>query len=86
MRRIHFTEQLIQEGDMIVAYCPELDVSRRRSTASEARANLHTALQLFIEKAAKMGTLKDILREAVYDIDDQDMKAPTIGVERQELV
>lgn len=85
MRRIHFTEQLIQEGELIVAYCPELDVSSCGSTASEARANLQTALQLFIEEAARMDTLREILREAGYDIDAHDMKSPTISVQRQEL-
>jgi predicted RNase H-like HicB family nuclease len=61
MRRMLFTEQLMREGEMVVAYCPELDVSSCGHTAEEARSNLQTALRLFIEEAANMGTLKQIL-------------------------
>ncbi len=61
MRRMLFTEQLMREGEMVVAYCPELDVSSCGHTAEEARSNLQTALRLFVEEAANMGTLKQIL-------------------------
>jgi predicted RNase H-like HicB family nuclease len=85
-RTMHFTEQLIREGNMVVAYCPELDVSSCGYTPEEARTNLQTALRLFLEEAAKMGTLKQILIEAGYEVQDVDMESPTISVERRELV
>jgi predicted RNase H-like HicB family nuclease len=66
-RTILFTEQLTREGEMVVAYCPELDVSTCGYTIEEARTNLQTALRLFIEEAAKMGTLRQILSEAGYN-------------------
>jgi predicted RNase H-like HicB family nuclease len=81
-----FTEQLMQEGDMIVAYCPELDVSSCGYTVDEARRNLQTALRLFIEEAAKLGTLQQILSEAGYDTAQAVMQSPTISVERRKLV
>jgi predicted RNase H-like HicB family nuclease len=81
-----FTEQLMQEGDMIVAYCPELDVSSCGYTVDEARCNLQTALRLFIEEAAKLGTLQQILSEAGYDTAQAVMLSPTISVERRKLV
>ena len=86
MRTVLFTEQLMREGDMIVAYCPELDVSSCGHTAAEARTNLQTALRLFIEEAAKMGTLREILAEAGYDVDEMVMQSPTISIESRELV
>jgi predicted RNase H-like HicB family nuclease len=86
VRMMHFTEQLMQEGNMVVAYCPELDVSSCGHTVAEARSNLQTALRLFIEEAARMGTLREILGEAGYDVDEIVMQSPTISVERQELV
>ena len=42
-----FTEQLMREGVMVVAYCPELDVSSCGHTVEEARSNLQTALPLW---------------------------------------
>ena len=81
-----FMEQLIQEGETIVAYCPELDISSCGDTITQARANLQTALRLFLEEAAKMGTLRQILLEAGYDTDAQVLYSPTISVERRELI
>jgi predicted RNase H-like HicB family nuclease len=81
-----FTEQLIQDGETIVAYCPELDISSCGDTIAQARANLQTALRLFLEEAAKMGTLRQILLEAGYDTDAQVLYSPTISVERRELI
>ena len=77
-RTVLFTGQLLREGDMVAAYCPELDVSSCGYTLEEARSNLQTALRLFVEEAAKMGTLKQVLAEARYDIDDVVMRTPTI--------
>ena len=85
MRTLFFTEQLFREGDMLVAYCPELDVSSCGRTVAESRANLGTALHLFLEEAAKMGTLKDILDEAGYDTDDTVMLSPMISIDRKEM-
>lgn len=56
-----FTEQLMREGEMVVAHCPELDVSSCGHAVEEARSDLQMALRLFIEEAANMGTLKQIL-------------------------
>lgn len=85
-RTMLFTEQMIREDDMVVAYCPELDVSSCGYTTEEARANLQTALRLFIEEAARKGSLKEILAEAGYDVQDAVMQSPTISIERRELV
>ncbi len=71
-----FTEQLIREGDTVVAYCPELDVSSCGATTEQARAHLRTAIRLFLEEAARMGTLAEILTEAGYDLSRTVLTSP----------
>ena len=68
-KRMLFTEQLLREADMIVAYCPELDVSSCGYTFEEAHGNLQTAQRLLLEEAAKLGRLCQILSEVGYDTD-----------------
>lgn len=88
MDKVHslvFTEQLFREDDVIIAYCPELDVSSCGHTEEEARNNLQTALHLFLEEAARMGTLSDILSEAGYDISQQLMLSPMFSVSFRQL-
>jgi len=85
MRKLVFIEQLIREGEMIVAYCPELDVSSCGYTVPEARNNLQTALRLFLEEASRMDTLRDILLEAGYDLGRETLPSPTISIGTQEM-
>lgn len=85
MRSLVFTEQLFREDDAIIAYCPELDVSSCGHTEEEARRNLQTALRLFLEEAAKMGTLSEILSEAGYDISQSLMLSPMFSVSIRQL-
>ncbi len=85
-KTVRFTEQLMQEGETFVAYCPELDVSSCGYSADEARRNLQTALRLFLEEAARLGSLRQILSEAGYDTHQAVMESPTISIERRELV
>jgi len=63
---IEFDMIVLKEQKAFVAYSPELDVSSCGDTVEEAKANLKTAVRLFIEEAEKMGTLEDILTEAGY--------------------
>ena len=85
MRSIVFTEQLIQEGSASVAYCPELDVSSCGDSVEQARENLRTAMRLFLEEAARMGTLADILTEAGYDVTREVLTSPVIETTQQTL-
>jgi predicted RNase H-like HicB family nuclease len=63
---IHFTTQVFKEGRTFVAHTPQLDVSSCGGTKEKALANLLEAVRLFLEEAAKMGTLDQILDEAGY--------------------
>lgn len=85
MYSLIFTEQLIREGRTIVAYCPELDVSSCGATVEQARQNLRTAIRLFLEEAARMGTLTDILAEAGYDLTQEVLASPVMETTKQKL-
>ena len=63
---IEFDMIVLKEEKAFVAYSPGLDVSSCGDTVEEAKANLKTAVRLFVEEAEKMGTLEDILTEAGY--------------------
>jgi hypothetical protein len=66
-REISLTLQVWKEGASHVAYTPELDISSCGKTASQAKARLREAVSLFIEAAADMGTLEEILAEAGFE-------------------
>lgn len=67
MLRIDFDAIVFQEGETYIAFSPKLDVSSCGNTVDEAKGNLKTAVRLFLEESAKMGTLEDILEEAGYE-------------------
>lgn len=60
---IQFTTRTFKEGHHFVAHALELDVSSCGKTKEKALDNLKEAIRLFLEEAAKMGTLKQILKE-----------------------
>jgi len=66
MLAIEFDTIFFKEGEAVVAYCPELDVSSCGIDIGQARTNLKTAVRLFVEEAQKMGTLEDILEESGF--------------------
>ena len=76
------SEQIWKEGNMYTSYCPELDVASCGQTVDEARKNLREALEIFIEKISKLGTLEELLEEAGYDLSSQD----DVLVKRKELI
>jgi predicted RNase H-like HicB family nuclease len=67
MFQIEFDGIVFKEEKTFISYCPKLDVSSCGNTVDEARTNLKTAVRLFLEEAAKMGTLEDILEESGYE-------------------
>ncbi len=81
-KQIIVSEQIWKEGRMYTSYCPELDVASCGKTVSEARKNLREALEIFIEETYKVGTLKDLLEEAGYDLSSTE----EILVKRKEII
>ena len=79
MLQIEFDAIVFKEGETFIAYSPKLDVSSCGHTIDEARKNLTTAVRLFLEEAARMGTMEDILSEAGYEArDSSQWVAPRI--------
>jgi predicted RNase H-like HicB family nuclease len=66
-KEIALTVQVWKEGASHVAYSPELDISSCGKTASQAKTRLREAVSLFIEEAARMGTLQEILAESGFE-------------------
>jgi hypothetical protein len=64
---IALSVQVWKEGASHVAYSPELDVSSCAKTASQAKSRLKEAVSLFLEEAARMGTLDEILAESGFE-------------------
>jgi len=81
-KQIIVSEQIWKEGRMYTSYCPELDVASCGRTVDEARKNLKEALEIFIEETSKIGTLRDLLEEAGYDLSSKE----DILVKRKELI
>jgi predicted RNase H-like HicB family nuclease len=66
MTKITFRAEILQEGDLYVGPCPELNVSSFGETVEEARRSLHEAMEAFIEECEAMGTLEDVMSEAGF--------------------
>lgn len=64
---IHFTVFVWKEDGAHVAYASDLDVSSCGNSVREAKARLREAVILYLEQAARMGTLGDILSEGGFE-------------------
>ncbi|MFC1596011.1 type II toxin-antitoxin system HicB family antitoxin [Candidatus Margulisiibacteriota bacterium] len=84
----HLSVEFIQEDDnVIVAYCPALDVSTSGSTLEEAQKNFEECYKLFIEETNKMGTLEDVLLDCGWKkikVKDHKEYAPPLVIHRIE--
>lgn len=76
MLRISYTTHVFKEGDVFIAYVPELDVSSCGDTAEAARKNIQDAVRGFLETTEEMGTFQEILEEAGYRLEGESWKPP----------
>ncbi len=76
MQEIDYTVHMFKEGEIYVAYVPELDVSSCGATDEEARKNIREAVRGFVETSRDMGTLAEILDEAGYVREGNAWRAP----------
>lgn len=58
MKNLVITEEIWKEGNMYVAYCPELDVVSCGREVEEARKNLLDVIEIHLEETARIGTIK----------------------------
>lgn len=66
MKSLAFTGILRKEEKGYSAFCPEFEVASCGNTIEEAKKNLIEAVELYLESAKQLGTLKDILDEAGF--------------------
>ncbi len=78
LKSVQFTCRLSKEDDMVVAVCPEFNVSSFGDTSEEAVASLHEAVSLFLEECQRMGTLEAVLDEAGYRLVEPRGRRPLV--------
>ncbi len=79
--KFRLTEEIWKEGNMYVAYCPELDVSSCGEDVQQAKKNLAEAILINIEETKKLGTFEKFLEETgLENLNDEVFAA------RKELV
>ena len=76
--KIEFTSQVFKEGRMFVAHTPELDISSCATTKTKALENLQEAVRLFLEEAERVGSLRQILKEAGFSKRNRTMVGPKL--------
>ncbi len=74
MKNLIITQEIWKEGNMYTSYCPELDVASCGRTIEEAQKNLIEVILIQLEETAKMGTLKEFLENAGYEIKVEEVK------------
>ncbi len=80
---IEYTIHIMSEGNQFIAHALPLDVMSSGKTPDEARKALYEAVDLFLDTAAEMGTLDEILLETGYEFVDGKWKSPAwVAVER----
>jgi len=84
---IDYTLQIWREGKQYVAHAMPLDVMSSGPTPDSARRALEEAVRLFLNTAADMGTLAQVLDEAGYQQENGRWVSPEwIATEKQSAV
>jgi predicted RNase H-like HicB family nuclease len=65
--KLRVTEELWREGNMYVAYCPELDIPSCGHSVEQAKKNLREVIVINLEEADKQGRLSAFLESAGLD-------------------
>jgi predicted RNase H-like HicB family nuclease len=84
-KKIKFNAQVWKEGDMYIAYAPQLDVSSCGKTIGKAKKNIKEAVGLFLSEAQKMGTLDQILNEAGFSFKNEWQAPEMLVFEKMSL-
>ncbi len=80
---IEYTVQVWREGSQFVAHATPLDVMSSGTTPEKARKALYEAVDLFLETAAAMDTLDEILEESGYELNQGEWVSPVwVAIER----
>jgi predicted RNase H-like HicB family nuclease len=74
---IEYTVHIWKEGNQFVAHAMPLDVMSSGGTPEQARRALDEAVHLFLVTAADMGTVKEVLEEAGYELKEGKWVSPS---------
>lgn len=66
MNNFSIRVEIFKDGDVYVAWSPELNVSSFGETIEEAKSAIREAIEAFVEECGTMGTLEDVLEEAGF--------------------
>lgn len=84
---LEYTAQIWKEGDQFIAHAMPLDVMSSGSTVEAAREALDEAVDLFLETAAEVGTLQEVLQECGFDLQEGRWVSPSwVAVEKHSAV
>lgn len=67
MSRVECQVEYLQEDNVVVAVCPQLDLSSFGKDLDEARNRFKEALDLFVEECLEQGTLDRVLTECGFE-------------------
>ncbi len=70
--RIKLSEEIWQEGNMFVAYCPELDIPACGKSIEQAKENLTKVIGIQFKEMKKLGTFEENLINAGFDLSGND--------------
>jgi len=70
-----------KEGEQFVSWCPELDVASCGDTIEEACANLHDAVDLYLDTLEEEGELLNVLqeRDIALTVKDEPCERPILS-------
>lgn len=84
---LEYTVQIWKEGDQFIAHAMPLDVMSSGPTVDAAREALGEAVDLFLETAAEVGTLEEVLQECGFDLQEGHWVSPSwVSVEKHSAV
>ena len=61
---VSYRSEVLKEGDVYVAVCPDLNVSSFGDTGEDAGHSLQEAVEAFLELCQEIGTFEEVLEEA----------------------
>jgi len=64
--KISLRVEVFKEGDVYVAWSPQLNVSSFGETIEDAEKSIKEAIEAFVEECQKMGTLEEVLEESGF--------------------
>lgn len=84
---LEYTVQIWKEGAQFIAHAMPLDVMSSGHTVEAAREALEEAVGLFLETAADVGTLDEVLQDCGFDLQEGRWVSPTwVAVEKHSAV